>query len=239
MWLVFWADHLFNANLYKYGLLPRSVEGLKGIVFMPFLHSKNDFHHILNNSIPTFVLFSALIYFYREIALKVVLIGWVLTGLSIWIYAENKGAYHIGMSAMIYLLAGFLFTSGALRKYLPLEAISLFIVFLYGSMIWGIFPLQKHVSWEGHFMGLVVGVVLAFLYRKEGPQRPKYQYEIEKEMGIEPPDLEGMWLERHGIADPPHGSGHVPAIEKDEPKKIVYHFIPTNQVNKPKDENDQ
>jgi hypothetical protein len=89
-----------------------------------------------------------------------------------------------------------LFTSGVLRKYLPLQALSLFIVFLYGSMIWGIFPTKERISWEGHLSGMIVGVVLAFIYRARGPQRPKYQYEIEKELGIEPPDLEGMYLEK-------------------------------------------
>jgi hypothetical protein len=74
---------------------------------------------------------------------------------------------------------------------LPLQALSLFIIFLYGSMIWGVFPTQPRVSWQGHLSGLIVGVILAFIYRKQGPQRPKYQYEIEKELGIEPPDFEG------------------------------------------------
>ena len=57
------------------------------------------------------------------------------------------------------------------------------------------------VSWEGHLMGFVVGIILAFYYRKEGPQRPKYDYEIEKELGIEPPDLEGIYLEQQRIAN--------------------------------------
>ncbi len=67
-------------------------------------------------------------------------------------------------------------------------------------MIWGIFPIQERVSWEGHLSGLFVGVVLAFIFRKKGVQNPKYQYEIEKEMGIEPPDLEGIWRENVRLA---------------------------------------
>jgi hypothetical protein len=63
-------------------------------------------------------------------------------------------------------------------------------------MIWGIFPTKERISWEGHLSGMIVGVFLAFYYRKLGPQRPKYQYEIEKELGIEPPDLEGIYLEK-------------------------------------------
>lgn len=232
MWLVFWAEHLFKFDFYTLGILPRTVEGLKGIVLMPLIHSETDIHHILNNSVPTFFLLTALVYFYKDIALKVFLWGWVITGVLVWIYAENKGSYHIGMSGLVYLLAGFLFTSGVLRKFLPLQAISLFVVFLYGSMIWGIFPMEERVSWEGHLMGLIVGVFLAFWFRENGPQRPKYQYELEKEMGIEPPDLEGMWNERIRLAE-----------EAEEERKrienapqIVYHFVPTNQEDKPKDE---
>jgi uncharacterized membrane-anchored protein YhcB (DUF1043 family) len=63
-------------------------------------------------------------------------------------------------------------------------------------MIWGIFPTEQHISWEGHLSGMLVGIFLAFYYRKLGPQRPKYQFEIEKELGIEPPDLEGQYWER-------------------------------------------
>jgi uncharacterized membrane-anchored protein YhcB (DUF1043 family) len=68
-------------------------------------------------------------------------------------------------------------------------------------MIWGIFPAEQHVSWEGHLSGMFVGIFLAFYYRKLGPQRPKYQYEIEKELGIEPPDLEGQYWEQVRLAE--------------------------------------
>lgn len=232
MWLMYWAEHLFRFDFYTLGVLPRSLEGLKGILFMPLIHSETDFHHILNNSVPTFFLLTALVYFYKEIALKVFLSGWILTGIMLWIYAENKGSYHIGMSGLVYLLAGFLFVSGVLRKFLPLQAISLFVVFLYGSMIWGIFPMEEKISWEGHLMGLIIGVFLAFWFKKNGPQRPKFQYEIEKDLGIEPPDLEGMWNERQRIAR---------ELEEERQRQekgyvIVYHYVPSTREEKPKDE---
>lgn len=222
MWLVFWGEHLFQTDFYNYGVLPRTIEGLKGILFMPLIHSKYEMAHIVNNSAPTLFLLGTLIFFYREVALKVFVISWILTGLLVWIYAENKGAYHIGMSGIIYALAGFLFTSGAVRKFLPLQAISLFVAFMYGGMIWGILPMQEKISWEGHLMGLIIGVILAFYYKKIGPTSPKYQYEIEKELGIEPPDLEGIWNENIRIAK-----------EKEEEQErirqgmtIVYHYVP-------------
>lgn len=236
MWLMYWAEQLFQYDFHKLGVLPRSVEGLKGILFMPLIHSENEIQHIVNNSLPIFFLLSALIYFYREIALKVFAFGWLFTGALVWIYAENKGAYHIGMSGLIYLLAGFLFVSGALRKYLPLQAISLFVVFLYGSMIWGIFPMEEKVSWEGHLMGFSIGVIMAYYYRENGPQRPKYQYEIEKELGIEPPDLEGMYNERLRQAQ----LAEEERMQQEKAVTIVYHYVPTekpvSQEDKPLDE---
>lgn len=221
MWLMFWAEHLFRFDFYKLGVLPRSVDGLKGILLMPLVHSKDEVQHIVNNSLPTFFLLAALIYFYREIALKVFVFGWLLTGVLVWIYAQNKGSYHIGMSGLIYMLAGFLFTSGVIRKYLPLQSISLFIAFIYGSMIWGIFPMKEKISWEGHLMGLVVGILLAVLYKKHGPQRPKFQYEIEKERGIEPPDFEGMLNEKIRLAE----LAEQERLKMERENKIVYHYI--------------
>jgi len=101
MWLVFWAEHLFRYDFHRLGVLPRSLEGIKGILFMPLVHSAYDLAHIVNNSMPIFFLLAALIYFYRDIALRVFLFGWLFTGAFLWIYAENKGAYHIGMSGII------------------------------------------------------------------------------------------------------------------------------------------
>ncbi|MFM1853074.1 MAG: hypothetical protein RL164_392 [Bacteroidota bacterium] len=191
MWLAYWADALFFTDFQRYGLQAQNLQGLRGIFFMPWIHSAQDIKHILNNSMPTFLLLTLLFYSYKKVAWRVFLLSWLFTGVLLWFIGGSNGAIHIGMSGVIYALAGFLFTSGVLRKYLPLQALSLFIVFLYGSLIWGVFPTQPRVSWQGHLSGLIVGVVLAFIYRKQGPQRPKYQYEIEKELGIEPPDFEG------------------------------------------------
>ncbi len=199
MWVVFLLDRHFHLDLYKYGVRPQTLEGVKGIFLMPFIHGQRDFSHIINNSVPTLILLSTLIYFYREIALYVVLFIWLGAGFLLWYLAINTQSYHIGMSGVIYGLFGFLFISGFFKKYLPLQVISLFVAFVYGSMIWGVFPMEQGVSWEGHLSGFMVGALVAFAFRKKGPVPPKYNYEIEKEMGIEPPDLEGQWKENRRI----------------------------------------
>lgn len=231
MWLSYWGDFLFpGIKFYQYGVIPGEVSTLPGVLLMPFIHDHSGYEHIVNNSIPTAILLGTLIFYYRDIAGRVILFSWVLTGLGLWVFAANNNAYHIGMSGVIYALAGFLFTSGVLRKYRPLQAISLFVVFVYGSMIWGIFPMDTKVSWEGHLAGLVTGVVLAVIFRKRGPKPPKYLYEIEKEMGIEPPDFEGQWRALQQAEEE-----RKKEIERAKQGfTIVYHYKP-----KMKDDNDQ
>lgn len=200
LWTIQWADFLSDRSFYQWGVQPGTLKGLRGILFAPLLHSPRDLFHLINNSIPVAILWGATIYFYHEVADRVFFWSWIGAGLGTWLIAAPNGSYHIGISGVIYALAAFLFVSGSLRKYRPLQGISLFVAFAYGSMIWGIFPLEHHVSWEGHLAGLVTGIFLAFLYRGKGPQRPKFQYEIEKELGIEPPDLEGEYWEKVRIA---------------------------------------
>jgi len=178
MWLVKITEILFNLDLTSYGIYPLSLTGLPGIIFSPFIHA--DFSHLFNNSIPLFFLGTALFYFYSEIAVKVSLWTYLLTGIFVWL--AGRDAWHIGASGLIYGLASFLFFSGIIRKYFRLVALSLLIVFLYGSMVWGIFPdIYRNVSWESHMLGFVSGIILAVVYRKEGPQAPVYEWLDEEE----------------------------------------------------------
>ena len=231
MWTVYWAQRVSGNDLVSYGIRPHHWESWKGVLFMPLLHSPHDYAHIINNSFPTAVLLYALIYYYRSIALKVFTISWLVTGIGVWAFAKDDNAYHIGMSGVIYALFGFLFISGFFRNYRPLQAISLFVVFVYGSMFWGIFPQKENISWEGHLSGMAIGIFLAVMYRKQGPQGPKYQYEIEKELGIEPPDLEGMWLAREEAMERHRQEMERQRLEhleqQSQPVGIIYHHIPS------------
>jgi membrane associated rhomboid family serine protease len=215
LWLIQWAQQLFAFPFYKLGVLPQTIEGMKGILIMPFIHDKHDLNHLLNNSLAFFILSTLLTYAYRKLALPVLLVSWLFCGSFLWLFASTHSGYHIGMSGVIYALSSFLFFSGALRRYFPLQALSLLVVFLYGSTVWGMLPLDPRISWEGHLSGFVSGLLLALYFRNTGPQRPKYQYEIEQEMGIEPPDLEGEWLKQMQAME-----------ENKNPLIINYHFLP-------------
>jgi len=181
MWMTHLSNLFFSLDLFKYGILPRDIAGLKGVLFAPLIHSTKDFSHIINNSTPFLILGWSLFYFYRKIAWLVLLISWNVGGFFVWIAARES--YHVGMSGVIYSLAFYLFFSGVFRKDIRLLAISLFVVFLYGSMIWGLLPLDDSVSFESHLLGGVVGLVLAFFLQNEGAtfKQKKYQWEIDEE----------------------------------------------------------
>jgi membrane associated rhomboid family serine protease len=177
MWLVKAAELLFDLDLTSLGIYPRKIEGLPGIIFSPFIHS--DLRHLFNNSLPLFLLSVALFFFYSEVALKVFTWTYLVTGLLVWL--GGREAWHIGASGIVYGLASFLFFSGIIRRYFRLVALSLLVVFLYGEMVWGIFPdVYQNVSWESHMLGVFAGIVLAVLYRKEGPQMPVKVWEEEE-----------------------------------------------------------
>jgi membrane associated rhomboid family serine protease len=178
MWLVKIIEILFNLDLTYLGIYPLSLKGIPGIILSPFIHA--DFGHLFNNSLPLFLLWTALFYFYSEIAVKISLWTYFLTGILVWL--AGRDAWHIGASGLVYGFASFLFFSGIIRKYFRLIALSLLIVFLYGSMVWGIFPnIYKNVSWESHMLGFISGIILAVAYRKEGPQMPVYDWMDEED----------------------------------------------------------
>ena len=190
MVIVFLLDDVFTLNLYKYGLLPRSLEGLLGVFTSPFIHNTNDYSHIFNNATPIFVLSWLLFYTYRNIATRVFVYIYLITGVMVWIF--GRPSFHIGMSGVIYGLTSFLIISGFIRKDLRSVSLSLLVIFLYGSLIWGVFPLDPKISWEGHFFGFLSGIIMAIVYRKFPPQPPKYMYELEEDIEE---DIFPYWLE--------------------------------------------
>ncbi len=173
--IVFWAESVFRLNFNYLGIYPRKLTGLRGIVFGPFIHS--DFKHLFNNSIPLFVLTTALFYFYREIKWKVLFFGLLTTGFLTWLI--GRPSLHIGASGVIYMLTSFLLFKGIFSKQYQLTALSFIVIFLYGGFIWYIFPTDPKISWEGHLSGFIVGLVFAFLYKKNPIENKKYEWEKE------------------------------------------------------------
>jgi len=168
---------LFDYDFGVFGILPRNLEGLRGVLLAPLIHA--NLEHLVNNSIPLLLLGTALFYFYRSLAFRIFLLSYFLSSLYTWISARYN--YHIGASGLVYSLFSFLLISGFIRRHLQLIAISFLVAFFYGSLVWGIMPWDHKISWEGHFWGFMVGAILSVFYRKKGPQRKVYQWEDEDE----------------------------------------------------------
>jgi len=174
IWMVKLYEEAFGISMVSLGIYPLKAEGLIGIITSPLIHA--DFKHLYANTFPLLTLSIGIFYFYRKIAYKIFFLSYFLTGLWLWFGATSQG-YHIGASGLVYAFASFLFFSGAIRNDIRLLALSLIITFLYGGMIWGIFPLKPGVSWESHLLGGIAGLILAIYYRKQGPARIKYEWE--------------------------------------------------------------
>ncbi len=172
LWIIYWFEFMFGYNLDDYGIYPRTMSGLKGIIFSPFIHG--SVQHLLSNSFPLFILMAVTIYFYRNVALRVVVFGIILSGALTWLIA--RPSYHIGVSGLIYVLASYVFFSGIFRKNLRLVALSLAVAFWYGGMIWYVLPIKEEMSWEGHLSGLITGILLAYLYKNKGLKKQEYQF---------------------------------------------------------------
>ncbi len=168
--LVHFVQFVFDLNLNIYGIYPRKLKGVLGIFFSPFLHG--DYKHLFNNSIPILILGSLLFYSYKKVAIKVVF--WILLMGGMWTWVSARESYHIGASGLVYGLFSFLIFSGFIRRNLQLIALSLLVVMVYGGLVWGIFPIDLKISFEGHLWGFVSGVILAIYYRNQGLQNVEY-----------------------------------------------------------------
>lgn len=185
IWSVFGVEYFYDLDFTEYGIYPRQWMGLKGIILSPFIHG--DLSHIFNNSIPLFLLIAAMVYFYRNVSLKVIFYGILFSGMLTWLIGRES--YHIGASGLIYVLVSFIFFKGIQTRYYRLVALSLTIVVLYGGMIWYVFPtVDAGISWEGHLSGFLAGFVFTYLFKTPNYTR-ELRYDWEKEEFDDSQDL--------------------------------------------------
>ncbi|MBP9549460.1 MAG: rhomboid family intramembrane serine protease, partial [Chitinophagales bacterium] len=161
MWLVKIFEVLTGISLASWGVFPLTVKGLRGILFSPLIHG--DWNHLISNSVPFIILGFLMLFTYRKVAFKAFVFIYLASGFMLWL--TGRPSYHIGASNLVYGFAFFLFFSGVFRKDIQSIALSLLIVFLYGGIVWGLLPLDWHISWEGHLMGGISGAFIAFIYR--------------------------------------------------------------------------
>ena len=177
MWFVYFVEITFGYNFTKWGIYPRTLSGLRGVIFSPFIHS--TIKHLFNNTLPILILSSALFYFYRNIGWKVLLFGWILSGFFTWII--GRYSFHIGASGLIYVLVSFILFKGLFTGNFRLIALSLVVVFIYGSMFWYVLPIaEERISWEGHLAGFISGIFLSFVFKNNVLKPRKYIWETDK-----------------------------------------------------------
>lgn len=168
-----------ESSIFKLKTADYFFDALPGIFLSPFAHGNNE--HLINNIIPLFFLMCLIRYVFDKFAYILFLLSYFFTGLLIWRFVPNHVV--IGASGVLYAMVSFLFFSGLIRGNRELWGYSLLIVFLYGSMVWGVFPfsVEEGVSWQGHLMGSIVGFVLALVFREIGPQKKIYDWEDDED----------------------------------------------------------
>lgn len=179
LWIIRLADILFNLHLFHFGVYPRALNGLWGILFGPLIHG--SWAHLFANTVPLFVLGTVLVYGYPKSAKIVIPIIYLGSSLGVWCFARSS--YHIGASGLTHGMMFFVFIIGILRRDKLSMALAMLVFFLYGGMVWGIFPHASGISFEFHFFGALVGAMMAFVLKNHDPAPPRRKYDWEDEDG--------------------------------------------------------
>lgn len=161
IWLVFVLDFVYYVDLKHFGIIPRTFDGLWGIIFSPLLHG--NLIHIVSNTAPLLFLGAVLFYFYKGIASTIFIRCYILTNILVWIFARSSN--HIGASGLIYGLAFFLISFGLFRRDFLSIIISIIVISLYGYLIYGLIPTNSYISWESHLSGAIIGVISGYQLR--------------------------------------------------------------------------
>jgi len=146
-----------------YGIIPRNLIGLRGILFAPFLHG--SFAHLIGNTIPFIVLGWLIMLRETSDFFWVSIISAIVSGLGTWVFGAP--GVHIGASGVIFGYLGYLLLRGYFERSAIAIAFSLGVGVFYGSLLWGVLPTHIGISWEGHLFGFLGGVLAArFLAKK-------------------------------------------------------------------------
>ncbi len=178
IWLIQLLNWGLDLELERFGVRPRQLAGLPGILLAPLLHG--SFVHLGANSLPLLVLGTGMLYLYPNSALKVIPAVYLGPGIAVWLFA--RASVHVGASGLVYGLVSYIFVAGVLRRDRRAIAASLLVSFLYGSLAWGVLPIEPGVSWETHLAAALIGLVLAIALRRlDIPPRKRYAWEDEED----------------------------------------------------------
>jgi len=178
IWFIQLLNWALDLGVEDFGVRPRELAGLPGILFAPLMHS--GFAHLIANSLPLLIVGTAMLYLYPSAALLVLPTVYLGPGVAVWLFA--RGGVHVGASGLIYGLVSYIFVAGMIRRDRRAIAASLLVSFLYGASVWGVLPIEPGVSWETHLAAAVIGLALALALRRlDIPPRRRYTWEDEKD----------------------------------------------------------
>ncbi len=159
IWVIELINFSIGHRLSDWGILPRTVKGLKGIPLSPFLHA--SLIHIMMNTIPLAVLGGFVILHGRQTFFEISIIIILVSGTALWLF--GRSSYHVGASGLIFGYFGYLVLRVWYDHSLKSFIIAFVTVFLYGGIMWGLLPTFSRISWEGHLFGLLAGILAARL----------------------------------------------------------------------------
>lgn len=178
IWLIQLLSAGLDLELERFGIRPRQLAGLPGILLAPLLHG--GFAHIVANSLPLLMLGTGILHLYPNSALRVLPAVYLGPGIAVWLFA--RGSVHLGASGLVYGLFSYIFVAGLIRRDKRAIAASLLVCFMYGALVWGFLPIDPKVSWETHLAAGLIGVVLAIALRRlDIPPQNRYAWEDEKD----------------------------------------------------------
>ncbi|MDQ7076151.1 MAG: rhomboid family intramembrane serine protease [Gammaproteobacteria bacterium] len=157
LWLIEIINTLLGHRLNTWGILPRQLAGLPGILLWPLLHG--GFFHLISNTVPLLILGYLVSLRGTKNFVHLTLFITLTSGLGVWLFART--AWHVGASGLIFGFFGYLLARGWFERSLKSAAIALLVAVVYGSLIFGVLPRGGQVSWEGHLFGLLAGVLAA------------------------------------------------------------------------------
>ncbi|MBT4161538.1 MAG: rhomboid family intramembrane serine protease [Gammaproteobacteria bacterium] len=168
IWCAALLNYLSGYTLSQFGIYPREVVGLVGILFWVLLHG--DFTHIVLNTSP--LLFMGFFVALRGPVLyfKITVLVWLVAGLAVWVF--GRPAIHIGASGLVFGYFGFILAVAVYERSIFDLAVASVTIFYYGGLFFGIFPLEQFVSWESHLSGFLAGILAARLFGKDWVKAP-------------------------------------------------------------------
>ena len=176
LWLIEASNLLLGLDPGDLGVRPREWAGLVGVLVAPLMHGSAE--HLFANTPPLAVAGVTMLYLYPQSSLRVLPAVYLGPGIAVWLFGRPSA--HLGASGLVYGLVSYILVAGLLRRDRRAIAASLLVCFLYGTLVWGVFPIRTGASWETHLAAAVIGAVLAFALRhRDSPPRRRYSWEDE------------------------------------------------------------